>query len=160
MKTITKFLLPVILIGFITSCSSSKIEFDKNTDFSQYKTFAFFKKGIDNLRIPKDKKRFVLKTLSQALQNKGFSKSSRPDLIVNVFTSLHQRIDVYSGYYSPWYRRDRIEKSKEGMLYIDIVDMKRKKVVWSGSRYINLQGNDYHALKRAIYKLLDKFPPK
>ena len=160
MKTINKLLGLAIIITFMSACSSTKITYDKNVDFSQYKTFAFFKKGIQNLHIPKDKKHFVLKTLSEAMLRKGFTKSSHPDLIVNIFTDIHKRIDVYSGYYPLWYRRDRIEKSKEGTIYLDIVDLKQKKVVWSGSRYINLQGNDYKALKHAIYKLLDKFPPK
>jgi len=155
------YFLSFVLISFlVTSCSSTKITYDKTVDFSQYKTFAFFKKGLDNLRIPVQKKRFVVKTISEALLQKGFTKSSHPDLIVNIFTDLHDRVDVYPRYYSPFYSRSYIEKSKEGTLFIDIVDMNKKKVVWSGSRYLNLSGNDYKALKRAIYKLLDKFPPE
>jgi len=160
MKT-RMYILSFVLISFlVTSCSSTKITYDKTVDFSQYKTFAFFKKGLDNLRIPAQKKRFVVKTISEALLQKGFTKSSHPDLIVNIFTDLHDRVDVYPRYYSPFYSRAYIEKSKEGTVFIDIVDLNKKKVVWSGSRYLNLSGNDYKALKRAVYKLLDKFPPE
>ena len=157
-----KLIIPAILFSFLltTSCSSTKIEYDKTVDFSQYKTFAFFKKGLDHLKIPANKKRFVVKTISEAMLQKGFTKSSHPDLIVNIFTDLHDRIDVYPHYYSPFYSRAYIEKSKEGTLFIDIVDLKKKKVVWSGSRYINLDGNDYKQFKKAIYKLLENFPPK
>jgi len=155
------YILSFVLISFlVTSCSSTKITYDKTVDFSQYKTFAFFKKGLDNLHIPAQKKRFVVKTISEALLQKGFTKSSHPDLIVNIFTDLHDRVDVYPRYYSPFYSRAYIEKSKEGTVFIDIVDLNKKKVVWSGSRYLNLSGNDYKALKRAVYKLLDKFPPE
>ena len=155
-------LLSGILLTFLmlTSCSSSKINYDKSVDFSQYKTYAFFKKGLNHLKIPINKKRFVVRTISDALLNKGFTKSSHPDFIVNIYTKLHERIDVYPGYYSPYHRHVRVEKSKEGRIFIDIVDLRKKKVVWSGSRYINLRGNDYKKFKRAIYKLLENFPPK
>jgi len=160
MKTIYKFRLVFILVILLSACSANKIHYDKTVDFSQYHTFAFFKKGLDHLRLPGKKKRFVVKTISEALLQKGFTKSSHPDFIVNIFTDLHDRIDVYPNYYSPFYSRASIEKSKEGTLFIDIVDLQNKKVVWSGSRYINLSGNDYRELKRAIYKLLEAFPPK
>ncbi len=157
-----------VIIGFtlfLTSCSSTKIDYDKSIDFSQYHTFAFFKKGLNHLKVPLKKKRFIVRTISEAMLQKGFTKSSHPDLIVNIFTKLHDRIDVYPGYYHPYhpfrrYRRARIEKTKEGTFYIDIVDVKQKKVIWSGSRYINLRGNDYKKFKTAIYKLLENFPPE
>ncbi len=144
----------------LTACSSTKIHYDQSVDFSHYKTFAFFKKGLDHLRVPHKKKHFIIQTISKTLLQKGFSKSSHPDFIVNVFTDLHDRVDVYPRYYSPFYSRAYIEKSKEGTLFIDIVDLNQKKVIWSGSRYINLEGNDYKEFKKAIYKLLEKFPPK
>ncbi len=161
MKTISKIIgVNIIILLLFTSCSSTKITYDKSVDFSQYKTFAFYKKGLDALRIPAKKKKFVIKTISEALLQKGFTKSSHPDFIVNVFTDIHDRVDVYPGYYSPFYSRVRIEKSKEGTVYIDIVDLKNKKVIWSGSRYINFRQNDLRAIKKAIYKLLEKFPPQ
>ncbi len=160
MKTPLKLSLIVFLVVSISSCSSTKISYDKNIDFSQYQTFAFFKKGIRALKIPKDKKRFVLRTISDELLHKNLSKSSRPDLIVNVFTDLHDRIDVYPVRFSPWHRRIYKEKSVEGRLYIDIVDARSKKIVWQGNTYIDLDGNDFQTFKRAIDKLLRKFPPR
>ena len=159
MKTIYKFRFVFTLVILLSACSANKINYDKSVDFSQFHTFAFYKKGLDHLRLPAKKKHFVVKSISEALLQKGFTKSSHPDFIVNIFTDLHNRIDVYPNYYSPFYSRTTIEKSKEGTLFIDIVDLQNKKVVWSGSRYINLSGNDYKELKRAIYKLLEDFPP-
>ena len=160
MKTLKLLVAGFLLTVFMTSCSTTKITYDKNVDFSQYKTYAFYKKGLDALRIPPKKKKIVLRAISEVLLDKGFTKSSHPDFIVNIFTDIHDRIDVYPGYYSPYYRRDRIEKSKEGTVFIDIVDLKTKKVVWSGSKYINYRHNDLKAIKKAVYKLLENFPPK
>ncbi len=156
MKKLFYLFLPVIFIS-LSSCSSTKIDYDKNTDFSQYKTFAFFKKGIDHLNAPVSKKKFILKAISKELLSKGFSKSSHPDFIVNVFTDLHKRIDVYPDYF-PYHRR--VYKSIEGNFYMDIVDVKTKRVVWTGKTYLDLSGNDYKAFQRAIQKLLAKFPPQ
>lgn len=153
-KLLSGFFLALILL---TSCSSNKINYDKSVDFNQYRTFAFYKKGLDHLKIPLKKKRFIVRTISEAMLQKGFSKSSHPDLVINIFTKLHERIDIYP---MPYRRRARIEKTKEGTFYIDIVDLKKKKIVWSGKRYINLKGNDYKKFKRAIYKLLENFPPQ
>jgi hypothetical protein len=149
----------LVLIVTLSACSANHIDYDKQVDFKQYKTFAYYKKGIDALKIPADKKKFVLKTVTSVLKQKGFSKSARPDFIVNVFTSLSDRVDVYPGYYAPWGVKTYAQTSKEGTLYIDIVDIKAKRVVWSGSRYIDLHGNDYRTFRKAITKLLNDFPP-
>jgi len=159
MKNIIKSLLVIVVLS-LSACSANKIEYDKNVDFNQYKTFAFYKKGIKALKIPADKKKFVLKTVSSVLQEKGFSKSSHPDFIVNVFTNLQDRVDVYPNYYSPWSRGYYAQKSKDGTIYIDIVDVKAKKLIWSGNRYISLSGNDLRSFRKAIAKLLNDFPPK
>jgi len=159
MQNIFKSLLVVLLIS-LSACSSNRIEYDKEIDFSQYKTFAYYKKGIDAFKVPVAKKKFVLKTVSNVLKRKGFSKSSHPDLIVNVFTSLQDRVDVYPNHFSPWSRGYYAEKSKDGTIYIDIVDVKTKKIIWSGNRYINLSSNDLRSFRKAIAKLLNDFPPK
>lgn len=160
MKTLKLFVIGLLLASFITSCSSTKITYDKNIDFSQYKTYAYFKKGVKALRMPAPKKRLVLRAISDVLLEKGFSKSSHPDFIVNIFTDIHDRIDVYPGYYSPFYPAQRIEKSKEGTIYVDIVDLKTKRVIWSGRKNINYRSDDLKAIRKAVRKLLERFPPK
>ncbi len=149
-----------VFVLFLTGCSSTKIAYDHSIDFKQYKTYAFYKKGLEKLRVPPKKKKFIVHTISEVLLNKGFSRSSHPDLVINVFTNLHDRVDVYPRYYSPYYTQADVIKSKEGTLFIDIIDMKHKKVVWSGSQYLNLSGNDYRQFKNAIRTLLKNFPPE
>ena len=42
-------LLPLALLFLVASCSSVRVttDYDTKADFSEYKTFAFYKKGID-----------------------------------------------------------------------------------------------------------------
>ena len=51
MKMFKLFFL--LCIGILTSCSSVKVisDYDTKVDFSSYKTFAFYKKGIDKASV-------------------------------------------------------------------------------------------------------------
>jgi hypothetical protein len=65
MKKILKF-LPVTLLAFVvTSCRSVKVasDYDKNANFNTYKTFAFFKTGIDKAEISALDKRRDLRAI-------------------------------------------------------------------------------------------------
>ena len=62
MNKIIKLLPIAILALVITSCSSVRVaaDYDRQVDFNQYKTFAFFKSGIDKAEISDlDKKRIL-----------------------------------------------------------------------------------------------------
>ena len=61
MKTIK--LLPLLLLFIVASCSSVSVnsDYDKNVDFSAYKTYAYHKAGIDKVEISDlDKRRIVV----------------------------------------------------------------------------------------------------
>ena len=51
MKIYKLFIL--LCLGILTSCSSVKVvsDYDTKVDFSTYKTFAFYKKGIDKAKM-------------------------------------------------------------------------------------------------------------
>ena len=51
MKNTLKLLSFVVISTIFTSCSSVRVasDYDKRASFDNYKTFAFFKTGIDNL---------------------------------------------------------------------------------------------------------------
>ena len=55
-------LVPILLLLILSSCSSVTVysDYDKNVDFTPYKTYAFFKPGIDKVEISDlDKKRIL-----------------------------------------------------------------------------------------------------
>ena len=66
--------LPLILLFVVGSCSSVRVtsDYDTATDFTKYKTFAFFKKGIDKVDISDLDKRRILKAVEYELVAKGF----------------------------------------------------------------------------------------
>ena len=96
-----KLIKPFVLLLFgllIVSCSSVRVaaDFDKEANFDSYKTFAFFKTGIDKAEISDLDKRRILKAIESELLAKGFTKSENPDMLISIFTKSQQRVDVYN----------------------------------------------------------------
>ena len=98
MKKFIKTLPLLALLILLSSCSSVKVaaDYDKEAKFNDYKTFAFFKTGIDKAEISDLDKRRILRAIEAELLAKGFTKSEKPDLLVSLFTKSQQRVDVYN----------------------------------------------------------------
>ncbi len=154
-------LLPLVLVLLITSsCVLVKVsaDYDQQTDFKEYKTFAFYKKGIDKVEISDLDKRRILKAIESQLVARGFTKSENPDILVNIFTKARQKVNIYNnnygfsrgfgwnpwfyggygwGGFSPWglgvgFDATNISKSTEGTLFIDLIDANKKELAWQG----------------------------
>ena len=76
MKTFKLFSYLLFISVILISCGSVKVasDFDSEADFSQYKTFAFYKSGIDKVEISDIDKKRILKSIQNTLLNKGCSK--------------------------------------------------------------------------------------
>ena len=179
MKTLFRSLPFVILFLSMTSCSSIRVaaDYDTKADFSQYKTFAFFKTGIDKAEINDLDKRRILRAIESELLAKGFTKSENPDLLVSIFTKSQQRVDVYNntwgygrwgwaGYYGPgwgWgWNQPNVSTSVQGQLYVDLIDAKKKELVWQGmgTGYLTSNVEKKEArIKEFVSKIMEKFPP-
>jgi len=153
MKVI-KLVSLVFVFLIVSSCSSVKVvaDYDSTTDFSNYKTFAFYKKGIDKAEISDLDKRRILKAVEAQLMAKGFTKSENPDILVNIFTKARRKVDVYNNSYGyggyggygyggyhgwyPWYYGPnygvQISEYTEGTLFIDLIDSEKKELIWQG----------------------------
>ena len=86
MKTIK--LIPVLLLFILSSSSSVRVnsDYEKNVDFSQFKTYAFNKTGIDKVEISDLDKKRILRAIDAELSKKGMTKSETPDLLININT--------------------------------------------------------------------------
>lgn len=176
-------LLPLLLIFIATSCVSVRVssDYDKEKDFSQYKTFAFYKKGIDKVEISDLDKRRILRAIESDLLAKGFTKSEDPDILVNIFTKSREKIDVYDNRYFGWYpwyyggfgpygwgfgpgAYNNVVKSTEGTLFIDLIDAKAKELAWQGMGTGALTSSKDISKKEArikefVTEILAKYPP-
>ena len=175
MKTIK--LLPVFLLLVFTACSSVRVysDYDNNVDFSQFKTYAFHKKGIDKVEISELDKKRILNAIDLELSRKGMTKSENPDLLINILTKERERIDVNQfnagwGYGWGWGwnpfmwggNNTFVSSSTEGTLFIDLIDAKKKELVWQGEGVGYLTENRSEKEKRInefVAKILEQFPP-
>ncbi|WP_040281167.1 DUF4136 domain-containing protein [Psychroserpens damuponensis] len=147
MKKLLQLLPLVIITVIITSCSSIKVaaDYDKEAKFDDFKTFAFFKTGIDKAEINDLDKRRILRAVETELLAKGFTKSENPDLLVSIFTKSRERVNVYNNGYgnfgygwgwNPWYwnnfNNTSVTTRTEGTLYIDLIDANKKELIWQG----------------------------
>jgi hypothetical protein len=168
-------LLPLTLIFLLVSCSSVRVstDYDTNIDFSRYKTFAFYKKGIDKVQISDLDKRRILKAIEKELLNLGFVKSNNPDLLVNIFTKSREKIDIYNNNnmffgWHPWYYGPnfgtQISQYTEGTLFIDLIDANKKELAWQGigSGALNSARNvakKEERIKEFVVEIMAKYPP-
>ena len=182
MKKFIKTLPLLALLILLSSCSSVKVvaDYDKEAKFNDYKTFAFFKTGIDKAEISDLDKRRILRAIEAELLAKGFTKSEKPDLLGSLFTKSQQRVDVYNnswgnggwswgGYagFGPswgwgWNQQPSVSTSMQGHLYIDLIDANKKELVWQGmgTGYLSRNMEKKEArIKEFVTKIMEKYPP-
>ena len=175
MKTLK--ILPLLLLFMLTSCDAVKVnsDYDKKVDFTQFKTFAFYKSGIDKVEISDLDKKRILHSVDDALTAKGFTKSETPDILVNIFTKEREQVDVSrynSGYgygwgygWNPymWGGSTSVNKYTEGTLYIDLIDAKKKELIWQGEGEGVLTKDTNkkdEKIKEFVTKILEQYPPQ
>jgi len=179
---ITK-LISLLLVFAVISCSSVSVvaDYDTATDFSQYKTFAFYKKGIDKVEISDLDKRRILKAVEAEMLARGFTKSNDPDMLVNIFTKSQRKVSVSNHYYGgygyggygyhgwyPWYYGPNygtsVSEYTEGTLFIDLIDNRKKELTWQGigSGALNYKGNVQKKeakIKEFVALIMAEYPP-
>jgi hypothetical protein len=179
MKKLLRFTSILVFAILLSSCSSVKVaaDYDREANFDNYKTFAFFKPGIDKAEINDIDKRRILKAIETELMAKGLTKSENPDMLVSIFTKSNQRVDIYNnawgtggwgwGGFNRWgwgMNRNQISTKIEGELFIDLVDAEKKELIWqgSGTGYLVTRNIDKKEarIKEFVAKTMMQFPPE
>ena len=166
------FFITVILV----SCGSVRVasDYDSEADFSQYKTFAFYKSGIDKVEISDIDKKRILKSIQSKLLNKGMTINENPDILINIATKSSENIYIdnnfYNPYYTGWYpnygrgHRQVAYSTSQGALYIDLIDTKTKQLIWQGKGTGFLSSskrtNRDELVSSYVTKILDVYPPE
>lgn len=162
MKKMKFLALPVLALFFLSSCVSVRVvsDYDRETDFQGYKTYAFYKTGIDKAQISDLDKKRILSAIDSEMASRGFTKSQDPDILISIFTKEREQVDVFNnnfgfggfgpfgfggfgfggfgfgGFYNPWLFGGgfgpNVSTRTEGSLFIDLIDTKNKELVWQG----------------------------
>ena len=173
MKKTIKFLLLLLVFA---SCSSIRVntDFDKNVNFSEFKTYAYYKTGIDKVDLSDLDKKRILRSVDEVMTAKGYTKSETPDVLVTFFTKERENVSINqfdSGWgfgwnygWNPygWGVMTSVSRYTEGILYIDIMSTKTKDVIWQGQGEGVLTKDTYKKdenIKEFVTKILEQFPP-
>jgi len=167
-----------LFAALLTSCSSVKVasDYDQSVDFNKYKTYAFFKPGIDKAEVSDLDKKRILRGIESAMSAQGYIKSEDPDMLVSIFTKTNENINIYQnnmmGFYgygwggwNPYYwgaGRNTISSTSEGTLYIDLIDAKDKELIWQGMGTAALAtdaSKKQNRVNEIVAEILKKFPP-
>jgi hypothetical protein len=172
---INSILLKIIFSLSILSCGSIKVasDYDSDADFSNYKTFAFYKSGIDKVEISDIDKKRILKSIQNTLLNKGLTIDENPDILINIATKSSENIYIdnsfYSPYYTGWYpyygrgHRQVAYSTSQGALYIDVIDTKSKQLIWQGKGIGVLSSKKAdrdELVNNYVTKILEVYPPE
>ena len=155
MNSFIRLLTLVILSSWLAACGNSPVirsDYDSRADFASYRTFAFMEPlGTDLAGYTTLLTERLKRATLRQMEARGYSYSAiNPDLLVNFQSQVNSKTEYvppppmpwgpnYYGYrmgfYGPWpgyaFGPDMIQYT-EGVLNIDLIDAKRKQMVWEG----------------------------
>jgi len=168
----------------LSSCSSVKVayDFDKQVDFTNYKTYAFTPESL-NLGIDQLNRDRLIRAVEVELAAKGFTKSENPDVLIDMHITAKKRTEAvanttgtggYGGYgrygrygYGGGFSTTTVDYNEyiDGTLLINMVDKSTEKIAWQG-RGTKTLDEDASAAKResninyAVKQIFTNYPPK
>lgn len=168
-------------------CSSGpdvRADYDRNTDFGQYRTYGFVTQSDTDAREFKSLATQLLETAaSREMQARGYQPAVEPDLVINFQGKMEEKTDIVSTpapYYGPtwgyagWYGAPyggfgygggtdvSTRRYNVGTIIIDIVDREKRQVVWQGGIEGEVSkkalANKEQSINRAVAEIFKKYP--
>ena len=154
-----------LLLGSAVAVSAQvKVDFDKDADFTRYKTWSW-RRGTPAPNPVADKR--LREAIEARMAAGGLKRTEQGgDLEVVYHAAGENRIGVEKlGYKEPDFQTEakRVTYVRVGTVMLDMVDAKTQKVVWRGEAegVANPSQSDVTAkIDAAVGQLFAKFPPK
>ncbi|WP_316832234.1 DUF4136 domain-containing protein [Pedobacter aquatilis] len=180
MKIFPKLLMLIAVVIAFSGCSSLRTasDYDKSVDFNAYKTYNFYDKGIARVKLNNLDKRRLMAAVEAEMNAKGFTKSDRPDLLVNLVVVAREKTDFYGpAYYGGWgwgwgwrggwggwggWGSNYVNQYIEGTIIIDFLDPAKKILFWHGQGAgFNLDNfsKREQRLYTGVKEILAQYPP-
>ena len=161
------------LLGTIALAQEVTYDFDKATNFSRFKSYAWVRGTVLNDEFNHSR---IVNAVNAQLASKGLTKvetSANPDVLVAYHASFDRDLEI-TGFSSGWggYRfpgnRSGSARTAEiliGTLAVDIVDATTRTIVWRGlaTKEVDVKADPEKREKninRAAEKLFRNYPPK
>lgn len=168
-----QLILSLTLALSLASCATIDVatDYDKNVNFNQFKSYAFYKPGIDQAEISDLDKKRILRAIDFELSNKGMVKTENPDVLISIMTDAQERVNIYQnnfgwGWGGPFWGGGfggaTSTTTIEGKLFIDVIDNSKKELVWQGIGTSSLpekMERKEEKIKQIVNEILQEYPP-
>ena len=162
---------PIAWLGLMLLCACASdivVDYDKSTDFSQYRTYEWGK-GVPaknpNLGAQ------IEEAIDEQLARKGFTKTDGDaDLVVTYQAATHEEVDYNEASYASGYGSTISPSSagtpmrvRVGTVVVDMYDAKKKRKVWHGvgSDLVREDPAKTSAeIRKGAAKMFEKFPAR
>ncbi len=174
--------IAILVLSACTTTPKVNTDYDRNANFSAYRTFAF----VDTLATDRSGYSTLItgyfkSAVAREMVGLGYTQvTQNPDLLVNFSTNSEARTDVrstgysgYSGYYGyrygmysglPYSNSVDTVHYKVGTVNIDVVDAKKKQLVWEGTTEGRLtkevMANPEAAVNAAVGNIFQQYPTR
>lgn len=153
------------------ACSSVNVntDYDENYDFSNLDDYAWAEISGEVQQADQLTLRRVMDATDRVLASKGFSKTDpgRASFLVAIQTGAQEQVQ-YTTYGGGWrmggMATTTAQTYEEGMVILDIVDAKKKQLIWRGSAEGTVDpgattDEKIENVNEAVAKILADFPP-
>lgn len=183
MNGLWAFLVLAIMLPVAVRAQQVNIDFDKDADFTKYKTYAY--QVCHRVENPLVDKRIVNELKSRIAMAGLIRTEADPDVNVTYHSSTSEEFAVDTntwgyGFGSGWYwgrgggylghgaggpvsSTTTVRKYTRGTLVVDIWDARAKQLVWRGTATDTVSENpekNEKNLKKAMEKMFRKYPPE
>ena len=167
------------LAASVSGCGGDNIrsDYDPSVNFADYQTYNFFENaGPESSDYQSFFSQYMVAAISREMEGRGYVKDDDPDLLINFNAILQEKTQVretpapmaggyYSyrgGFYDPWMgygyaTETHVSQYTEGTFNIDIVDARRKKLVWEAVGVGRVSQKDIEELDERVEEGVTKF---
>lgn len=170
----------LVLVPALAMAQKVTYDFDKNEDFSAFKTYAMKDGTPVGQKLIDDR---IVNAIDAQMKAKGFTKSdSNPDVFVVYHTTFDKQKDIssyssgFGGGYGPYgwgwgggfnstTTTTSVRDIVVGTLVIDMADAKKNQVVWRGMGVKEIDTTAKpdkrdKSINKAVEKIFKNYPPK
>jgi len=174
MRQTLQLILAAALLSSAIGCSTMTVraDHDSQLDFGSYSTFALFERQEKQNRRPQMSPlvdRRIASSMADDLKSKGLRSATarESDILVTFYTAVRERVVINRAGWYGWGRwgwhggATWVNSFPEGTLVIDIIDRRKRELVWRGvgqGAFSSSNPSDEKVAKR-VAKILRSFPP-
>lgn len=172
---IMRYLLSLVLVFMLTSCSSVKVnyDYDKTVDFTSYSTYNYYADMQSGLSQLEEKR--LLRALDSTLTSRGYRLAEEPELFINILSDEYRSAPNNNVGVGIGGGGGNVGggisvglplggSNMQRSIQFDLVDGQRDALIWQAVAESGLRDNASPSVREAklravVKKVFSKFPP-